>query len=83
LPKEATARDVAQPSFPSFSFSNRARALKMVSNDTDARFPPNVGIRAMEIYFPSTFVDQQALGALYPFSIDSCCLFVVTSLHSI
>jgi len=55
----------------------------MVSNDTDARFPPNVGIRAMEIYFPSTFVDQQALGALYLFSIGSCCLFVVTSLHSI
>ena len=44
----------------------RIQLLLKMTNDcfsaTDARYPPNIGILAMEAYFPSTYVDQEQLG---------------------
>lgn len=34
----------------------------MVSPDINHKYPENVGIIAMESYFPSTYVDQTELG---------------------
>lgn len=60
--------------FP-FSFSQSQRAkisninqlslnFEMVSQDLDHRFPENVGILAMDAYFPSTYVEQSELGKI-------------------
>ena len=52
--------------------------LCAMTNDSfsaDARFPPNIGILAMDAYFPSTYVDQEQLGTrilyFHPFLLSS------------